>query len=236
MTSKRVVVLCGWMDGQLRLVNKYKSIYEQLGYESIVLLSLKSDFLKDEKLVHSLALPSLLEDTKTNVQFIPHMFSNGGCRSWYCFENHLQSNQVPYKVPAMIFDSAPYTPTFDAIEFTWHGAKFMQTWRDCIDMRFFLIKLGLYPYLTQTTNAFTLMWQRYFKAQANVPKLFLYSSKDTIISSENVEAAIQEAKSHGTIVEHINFEKSQHVAHFPYNPQLYTRTIHDFLDKHANQS
>ncbi|OQR98894.1 indole-diterpene biosynthesis protein PaxU [Achlya hypogyna] len=234
MTVKRIAVICGWMDAPSRPVTKYAQLYKRLGYDSVVLLSTKADFLKHEKLVHATTTLESV-DARTKVELIPHMLSNGGCRSWYCFEEHLRARQQPYSVPAMVFDSAPYSPRLGALAFTWRGAPFLPTLWDCVAMRAFMVALGSYPVLTNSTDAFTLMWQRFFREQASIPKLFLYSSADRVISAVDVEAAITEARNHGGVVEQLDFERSPHVAHLAYDPERYINVLGTFLTKHVSE-
>ncbi|EQC26849.1 hypothetical protein SDRG_15359 [Saprolegnia diclina VS20] len=144
MATKRVVVVCGWMGAKARPVAKYAELYKQLGYDAVVLLSSQGDFLTDGANVHPTAPTDLLPPTES-LELIPHMLSNGGCRSWYCFEDHLRGSQRPFHVPAMVFDSAPSRATTKSLLETWKGAGNLPSLGLSLGMRAFLVQLTLYP-------------------------------------------------------------------------------------------
>ena len=66
---------------------------------------------------------------------------------------------------------------------------------------------------------------------AAVPKLFLYSKGDNLVTSDEIERSIAKAKSLGTIVETHDFEESSHVSHFLNDSKTYERKVHHFLKR-----
>ncbi|OQR94869.1 hypothetical protein ACHHYP_00882 [Achlya hypogyna] len=235
MASKRVVVVCGWMGAGGRPVDKYAQIYRQLGFDAVVLVSSTWDFFKSERQVQAGAAKALLDMVRSSdVEIIPHMLSNGGCRSWYCLEDHLRTALGEVKVPAMIFDSAPSLGTEDAVNFTWWGARHLPSLAECAGVRASLSMLKWLPFCTSATDHFARHWDRFFGAQQVVPKLFFYSSSDTFVDADSVQAAIAAAKEGGATVEAVDFKQSTHVNHLTYDPITYSKTIASFLAKHVS--
>ncbi|KDO28456.1 hypothetical protein SPRG_06695 [Saprolegnia parasitica CBS 223.65] len=133
----------------------------------------------------------------------------------------------------MVFDSAPSRATTKALRETWKGAGNLPSLGLSLGMRAFLVQLTLYPYVTRTANVFGLHWQRFFVEQAHIPKLFLYSNADEIVSAECVQAAIEDATARGSDVASVNYGQSPHVSHLATDPVGYTQHLQAFLDKHV---
>ncbi|OQR98890.1 hypothetical protein ACHHYP_07603 [Achlya hypogyna] len=235
MVARRVVVVCGWMESAARPVDKYAQLYRKLGYDAVVLLSSQRDFLTSAANVHPKAAAALLPAVGDSYELIPHMLSNGGCRSWYCLENHLREAKRPFTVPAMIFDSSPSVASFGGFVWMWQGATLLPSRLQVLGTRAFLIALSLYPLVTRTTDVFTLHWQRFFLEQSSIPKLFLYSSSDKIVAATDVRAAMHEAASHGGVVEAVDFADSPHVSHYAADPSRYTQAVQTFLRKYLKK-
>ncbi|OQR98901.1 hypothetical protein ACHHYP_07602 [Achlya hypogyna] len=236
MATKRVVVVCGWLGAKSRPVSKYTELYGAMGYDTVVLLSGEADLLKPHRFVHANAVAQVFMPLKSSpddvLELIPHMLSNGGCRSWYSVENYLCAADVRYVVPAMVFDSAPSTNVWDSANYAWRATTELPTFLARLATRAMLIGMKWYPTVTRTQDSFEAHWDRYFRSQPHVPKLFLYSPSDNIVDPSHVRAAIACAKSHGGDVDVLEVPGAKHVSILTHAPELYATTVRNFLRKH----
>ncbi|CAK4352826.1 unnamed protein product [Aphanomyces euteiches] len=221
-----IVLVCGWMNASPRGVAKYAEMFQRLGYRTIVLESHVSHLFLPRSLIHRAAVQHpLLQATNEELLLVPHMISNGGCLSWTSVQDHLTAEGVRFKVPAMIFDSAPNSDlgfrsypssTTRALEALTGSIK------SPVER---LVVRGVYHPL-QVNFASTIV------RDAAVPKLFLYSKGDNLVTSDEVERSIAKAKSLGTAVETYDFEESNHVSHFIHDSKTYELKVHDFLKRY----
>ncbi|EQC26850.1 hypothetical protein SDRG_15360 [Saprolegnia diclina VS20] len=233
MTTKRVVVVCGWLNAKARPVAKYAELYKQLGYDAVVLLSGGADLLQPARFLHPNAVATVLAPLKQSptdtLELIPHMLSNGGCRSWFAVERSLRDANERYIVPAMVFDSAPSTNVKDAADFSWPATDALPTLRLRLATRLMLIGMKWYPTLSRSDDAFEEHWQRYLVDQAHVPKLFMFSPQDNIVSPAHIQAAIACAKDAGTRVVVEEFVQAKHVSLYAQAPQRYASVVASFF-------
>ncbi|KDO16791.1 hypothetical protein SPRG_17720 [Saprolegnia parasitica CBS 223.65] len=233
MTTKRVVVVCGWLGAKARPVAKYAELYQQLGCDTVVLLSGGADLLQPVRFLHRNAVATLLTPLKQSpadtLELIPHMLSNGGCRSWYAVERSLRDADERYTVPAMVFDSAPSTNVRDAADYAWPATDELPTLRMRFLTRLMLIGMKWYPTLSRSDDAFEQHWQRYLVDQAHVPKLFLFSPHDSVVSPTNIRAAIARAKDAGSRVVVEEFALAKHVSLYTHAPERYASVVASFF-------
>ncbi|KAF0744159.1 hypothetical protein Ae201684P_018779 [Aphanomyces euteiches] len=238
-----IVLVCGWMNASPRGVAKYAEMFQRLGYRTIVLESHVSHLFLPRSLIHRAAVQHpLLQATNEELLLVPHMISNGGCLSWTSVQDHLTAEGVRFKVPAMIFDSAPNSDlgfrsypssTTRALEALTGSIKspverlvvrgvYRCLWASVI------VRWAIFgkPDPLQVNFASTIV------RDAAVPKLFLYSKGDNLVTSDEVERSIAKAKSLGTAVETYDFEESNHVSHFIHDSKTYELKVHDFLKRY----
>jgi hypothetical protein len=221
------------MDGNPRAVKKYAQLYESLGFRVLILIATSSHFMGYPiSWVHSYTA-KLIRDKlngEEDTEWVVHMMSNGGCRSWYCFEKNYQT---PLKVKAMIFDSAP--SKFDPDREPPYHIFFP---RLNLVLRLVLINLVIKPsiyivkfasYFFNVSHPMLLHQQRFIEEQCHIPKLFLYSSKDKLVRSSDIMEVVVKARDSGTRVQSFDFVDSAHVAHFQKYATEYRKKIKQFL-------
>ncbi|KAG9401132.1 hypothetical protein AC1031_009887 [Aphanomyces cochlioides] len=163
--------------------------------------------------------------------------SNGGCYSWNCFQGHLDRAGMPYDVPSMVFDSClslPRDVRSIAVAFSILATK-NELLRP-VFAAFFLFVLSVASFVV--TDIFGIVgpvqsnYNRFFLRDAAIPKLFLYSKADPIVESNHIQEAMVHANELKTpVVEGVDFEKSDHVAHFTYAPQRYKQSVRAFVSQ-----
>ncbi|ETV95204.1 hypothetical protein H310_11461 [Aphanomyces invadans] len=239
--TKTVVLLCGWMGAKPRTVDKYAGIYRAMGFETFVLLSTPSDFFKSPNTVHrssfesfrswlSTVVPSSASDQ--SVAIVPHIFSNGGARSWVCFQHHLPNLGLNHTVPAMVLDSTPTKPR----EYASTDAAFTATIQNTIVRAVLTTLLGLCMRVFECIamslgrqHPIDVNYERIIEQGAGIPKLFLYSAADRIVPANQIEFAVATVKSLGTPAIAVDFETSGHVAHYTVDPERYVKSIREFV-------
>jgi pimeloyl-ACP methyl ester carboxylesterase len=232
-TAKKspIVALCGWMDGPMKPIQKYAAFFEQLGFRVIILRSQSSDIFLPTWYVQrwtSWRLGRLLK----NDEWIAHIMSNGGCRSWYCLQQHLGN----IKPNAMIFDSCPsyFDPDwkFPPIFFQNIQLTFVKIAVQFLQERIILPLYAHWFRIFPSTHAFSKHTQLFLREQRDIPKLFLYSSADKLIPVHAILQSITVAEEERNDFETKDFETSGHVLHFPCFPKEYIDIIAKFLRKY----
>ncbi|KAG9402713.1 Transmembrane protein 53 [Aphanomyces cochlioides] len=217
-------------------------MYNKLGYRTLMLPSHGLDFFLPERWVHMTAIRQVEQIVKDQnnapLEIIPHVLSNGGCRSWYCFENQLIHAGIPFRVASIVFDSCPSIPgPTSESPFTMMQLQQIPLLKLLVTERFMwrwiIFALHALLWLTGRKHPFTLHYLRYLIRDASIPKLFLYSSADELVGSADIQGAIQTARSMGSPFASVDFEVSKHVSHYRTNPALYMSTVQTFLSKHV---
>jgi hypothetical protein len=236
-----LVLICGWMNASRRGVIKYTELYDPLRFQTIVLESHVSHLFLSPSAIHASTAKDILKryPPSEELVIIPHMISNGGCITWVSLEKHLVESGVHFHVPGMIFDSAPNA--------TMHGGFTCARVLPALDY----LVAGIHSPVKRSFAkiafvagwiSVTLRWalskdplqrniDKLIIQDAKVPKLFLYSHSDRLVLSDQVEKAIEGCKSLGTDVESVDFQDSEHVAHFWRHPDRYRQSLTKFLDK-----
>ncbi|KAF0693996.1 Aste57867_15094 [Aphanomyces stellatus] len=237
-----VVLVCGWMGASARPVQKYEAMYKALGYHTFTILSHPSDFFRPTASVHKASLEAFHalvaslghdpQDAAAPLQLVVHAMSNGGCYSWYCFKAHLIRAGIAFSVPALVFDSAP--------QLAGNVSTTPAAFAAMVKQPFFQATL----YYVLYAVFFTLHWvatavgvrqpvdlvfEMVTTQDKAVPRLFLYSTADAMITRDQVETTIAAAKAHKVAVSAVNFQDSAHVAHYAKYPDVYVEAIKAFL-------
>ena len=241
-----LVVVCGWMKASRRGVQKYADMHT-LRYRTTTLESHIPDLFRSPASMHKGALHRIqsLHPTTDELVIIPHMISNGGCISWYALEDHLVKAGIPYRVPAMIFDSSPNTPAAWNPLYAAGGFQALDALTQDIapPVRRVLIKAALFCMWESAVlywrlnssmkNPFARNVERLIIRDAHIPKLFLYSSGDKLVTAQEIQVVIAQAKALGTPVEAKDFKDSDHVSHFHCHSDAYIDLVDTFLKKYT---
>ncbi|KAJ3304247.1 hypothetical protein HDV03_002984 [Kappamyces sp. JEL0829] len=243
MTSKTLVVVCGWMNGSRKTVLKYSQLYKELGLETLVLLSSTSHFLLYPlRWIHTkeaVELRAMLE-TQQITQIVVHIMSNGGATSWLALESKFPKGYLPVK--AMVFDSAPslFVPERNTRPspsiFYNHISLAPLRWVASILLPPVLYLSHYYFSFFPHQHRLSRNFHALVHVAKDVPKLFLYSADDKVVRSEDIKSAIESAKSLSTRVSSFDFGNSNHVAHFMRYPAVYRQNIIGFLSAEIGYS
>ena len=231
-SDKPLMVVCGFADGKIQFTQKYADLYQDMGFRVLILQSTFFDFLvKPKSWVHWSSYQATKDKIGSRVSF--HIMSNGGARSFCCFEDHFKSNFKPLEIELMIIDSCP---TLEAKTFP--GTKFFVSWLPNIVAKVldivlipFLMGSSLWSKVNPKSSVFYQQRQRLL-CDLKVPKLFLYSQADLVVPACDIEEAIDIARVNGSKVESVDFKDSLHVQHFRMHPNKYTASIKQFLIKY----
>ncbi|KAF0691513.1 Aste57867_17286 [Aphanomyces stellatus] len=239
-----LVLVCGWIAAKPRTVDKYAAVHQALGYETLTLLATPFEFFTPEASVHTKSFEAFKAwrqrfPADEPLHIVPHIFSNGGARTWYCFENHLVRAGMPFHVPGMIIDSAltkPYDHKTGPAAFaaSVKNPVLRQLLTGLLILVFFVLKWVLIA--CGQGSPIELHFQRFIERDTAIPKLFLYSTADKMIPASQVEYAIETAQALQTPVTAVNFEDSMHVAHLTKHPERYAQSVETFLAKVAPQT
>ncbi|KAF0686113.1 Aste57867_22078 [Aphanomyces stellatus] len=247
--STPLVLVCGWVAGSTRAVTKFTPIFHRLGYETAVVPSSISHLYFTPSQIHpdiaDTLRASAAASPNRDLVLIPHMLSNGGCISWQAIQHQLVRAGVRFHVPAMLFDSAPYSTSGFHTYSTAIG-KSLDTVVDSWQIKFPLVRVLLGGVLRLGWLSVVARWAavgapdpirrittHLIEHDAAVPKLFLYSDGDHFVSSAEVEGAIAQATALGTPVDTVKFAASPHVMHYVHAPAAYEAAVHAFLVKHV---
>jgi pimeloyl-ACP methyl ester carboxylesterase len=221
------------MDGPLKPVQKYAVLFHHSGFRVVILRSTSADFLLTPAwLVHRATFSKLKTMVTPEDVWISHLMSNGGCRSWYCLEKQFNQN---LNLKAMIFDSSPsfFDPDwkFPPLFFQDIKSPMVQAALSVM-MKLLMPIYELWNRSFPERHAFSKHTQRFIREQADVPKLFLYSTGDQVVPVHTILQSIKVARDCDNVIEVKDFEDSEHVAHYPRYSKEYTQIISSFLRKH----
>jgi hypothetical protein len=228
-SNSPIVVVCGWLNGSLKPVSKYAVLYATMGYRVLILLSKSYEWIfYPDSLLHLQTFNRIKSIINPNEQFIIHLMSNGGCRSWFCLEKHLKTKNINPLV--IVFDSCPsYLDLNSKLPNAFYTKNWLLNWAISLII---VIRVKFMMKYFPSTNIFTKSINRFVHELKHVPKLFLYSNGDKVISEIAIKKVVKEAKEAGSEVEEFNFGDSEHVAHLQKYPIEYQNIITIFLKKY----
>lgn len=236
--TRSLALLVGWAESRQKALSKFAAIYTKQG---IPCLSIACPITTmwftslGNKLTHSL-LTSLdhtipLDDHPINLAM--HVFSGGGTA---VFPRLLEELAKPYgllttkiRPKCVIFDSGPT----------------MFSYKSGTAAARLVYKQGGFNFLTysasrlvgSTVNLFIGSRKRSELITAldspllNMPQLYLYSTADSVCSSEWVERVMEEQREKGRTVESYSWQDSEHVRHLAEHPEQYEELVVRFLRK-----
>ena len=202
-----------------------------MGFRVLILQSTFFDFvIKPKSWVHWASFEAVKDKVDT-ASF--HIMSNGGARSFCCFEEHFRKQFKPLNVETLIIDSCP---TLEPKSFP--PLSFFVPWVPKLISK--ILDIILFPFvmlhhiwitMNPSSSIFYKQSNRILR-QLQVPKLFLYSQADVVVPAADIEKAIDIAKLNGSKVEAIDFNDSSHVQHLRMHPVLYKTSIAGFFSRY----
>ena len=235
--TRSLALLVGWAESRQRALSKFATIYTKQGIPCLTVACPVSTLWftsVGSKLVGNVV--TLLDvDTPSDdhIDLAVHIFSGGGSA---VFPGLLKEFAKPKGVlnkiqPSIfIFDSGPVKFSYESgmaaarLLYKQGGSNFFTYSASVLVGNIVNLFIGSRKQseLDTALNSQLL----------NVPQLYLYSTADSVCSSEWVEKVMAEQLEKGRIVESFNWEDSEHVRHLAEHPEKYEQLVVDFLKKH----
>ncbi|KAI9336342.1 hypothetical protein BDR26DRAFT_1008897 [Obelidium mucronatum] len=254
--SKKFVLLFGWLDAQVKYVEKYAQVYRSKGYTAIVTVCTshdwgivwnhKTQFEEFDSLIAYLNEHGLLEAYGSHhgpslfgqhPKLVIHSFSNGGMSKIQRLVTALHAKGQQLKRAHIILDSSPGRPTVAS----WSG--FMSA-----SVQNPILKSIAYScaYSVATLGSVVFDFKKYPISQGvpyivseknengNIrgPRLFLYSEADNVVQFTDVKDHVETTRAEGIVVEEKMFTTSAHVKHAVDFKEEYLNVVDAFLGKH----
>lgn len=242
--SLPIVIIFGWMGGEIRYVKKYADLYE--GHLVVIVTGDTSDFIRaaaaagfqhvDNTLRPLMKLLTAEGCFAGSRRCFLHAFSNGGCLRLWGLQRTLYSSKAKrLDVIGICIDSAPTGSgqkklTDGVTAFTasirspfWRSVARPFVAACLIFLTFITTLLGVTPWHVKTKDA--LMYDK------EAPKLFIFSKVDKLVNWQGIESVIEELKTRGHVVEKILFDDSEHVKHLIKHPSEYAEAVKRLLSR-----
>ncbi|KAI9068373.1 DUF829-domain-containing protein [Trametes sanguinea] len=250
--SPTLILIFGWLGAKKPTLQKYSDAYRGL-YPSSAQLVVNADTLRFWKLpsVRDRAMEPVVNKVAEYLsitkeghapRILLHVMSNGGVCSLVDLASAMRRRglQAPAGTKcAIVFDSAPAPVTFSIMNRAFTAAirstlkkylamAILSTVYLCtrlIQILFRRPKAMDYEMAALNDPAF-LPW-----TSKRTPRLYLYSSGDTIVPAPGVEQHMNQARSVGFPVHSAHFGKSAHVSHARNDPEKYWNSIKSFWEE-----
>jgi hypothetical protein len=243
-SSLPIVIIFGWMGGDIRYVKKYADLYD--GHMVVIVCGGSLDFIRPAAsfgyrfsdgtllpLTKLLASEGCFAGQSSRRCFI-HLFSNGGCLRLWSLQQSLYSQKGRrLDVKGMVIDSAPtggeQPRLTDGVTAFTAGIK--NPLLRSLARPFFAIALVTLTLITRLLGITP--W--HLKARDTLiydkaPKLFVYSKMDKMVNYRGIDRVIEEVKAKGHSVEKLFFEDSEHVKHLLKYPKEYSDAVKRLLE------
>ncbi|TFK88746.1 DUF829-domain-containing protein [Polyporus arcularius HHB13444] len=247
-----VVIIFGWLGAKMATLRKYADTYQRL-FPSSAQVIVAADTLrywKPASAREQAVLPALKRLQELNVlsdsntpgdppRILLHVMSNGGLMSSVDLATAIRKRNLrapPGAKCALILDSTPAPPTLVlAIR------AFTAGTRSLVKKALLSLTLSVVYFLTWMFRTLTRRPEAIAQGMAalnqpdflpftslRTPRLYLYSSGDTIVPAEAVEEHAARARMAGFPVQMVNFGKSGHVSHARDYPEKYWEGVRTF--------
>lgn len=248
---QRLIVLLGWGGALQKHLSRVKAFYLSEGFVVASYISPMSCFLQgglNEQDVVELAdtivreLPLVARKT-----FHVHLYSNNGTVVWGALMLALKESSPDVFVALMgvVLDSAPrvgpsqpwlvkqaFAMTFPCISIMLKRNQYMHpVWTPTLFFYFVYKMLWLRLKPAARRFGFSYIWEAVlFGMPTTTRQLYIYSTKDHLISSAAVEDFISRQKKRGVPVTAQVFHDTPHVQHFLRKETEYKEAVLRFLD------
>ncbi|KAG1739107.1 uncharacterized protein EDB91DRAFT_1284911 [Suillus paluster] len=253
-TSPNVILIFGWMGGQLRHLQHYTRAYAKLyPNASQIIVQCNSDLFWTTNRARKRSLKPVIDalealhclpsssSPQRSPRILTHAFSNGGCLQMTLLGHMLQQKYGSTSLPesftsALILDSCPAVGNLESIK----RAVCTVVQNPIVRLIVlaivhtkhsvcFGLSLLFDKRMIMLENLQIEMWNPRILSWMGLhtPRLYLFSPKDKLVSWQEVMRHAETAKERGMVVCCELFEKSEHVAHARVEPKRYWTAVQE---------
>lgn len=234
-----VALLVGWMASRNKVIEKYSTIYTQLGIPCVALAPNEQNvlFTSSGNKLCGAALETLeeMEKTRTNkrlpLSLIIHMFSGAGyamfpkfLETWSQSDSILKTSVVP---KCFIMDSGPTEFSIkagvEAANLTYKQGGF--NWVTYLIAN----AMGISTTILIGNQKRSLLRSALESDVLDIPQLYLHSETDTVATCEWVDKIMEGQRQRGRRVSSHCWEDTEHLKLYLEHKDEYTHHIHAFL-------
>ncbi|XP_061197630.1 transmembrane protein 53-like [Saccostrea echinata] len=244
-SKEPVIILIGWAGCKPKHLTKYCKIYEKRCITIQYIPPTDVSYVKP-KLMTNLAKKVLDLIKDFNLEANPiffHIFSNNGSFMYTEITKLLTSPGNKYRnlqVKGTIIDSAPGKRRVMRAAWAFaiaSGQRGLARYIAYIGMMFYLVILRVYLFFLMLFSGDNSanpnhVYNDIKEDKTRWPQLFIFSDADKVIPASDItEIAEYRRDRFGVTVDTLQFEDTDHVAHFKDHPEAYTLKCNTFLDK-----
>lgn len=235
-----VVFLLGWGGCQDHHLAKYSSLYEERGCITVRYTVPIQYLIQDRSKIEPIAcrLVSLLEEMclQENPVFI-HSFSNNGATVYQFIREEMKKRpQVNIQLQGVIFDSGPgqrrISSLFRAVHSMTPGPSLLRIATSLWTI-FLVFLFNIYHFIQSWVVGGAApapwCWDYVMQEEVTTPTLFLYSTSDKIVNSEDIEEIAVAKEKAGREVMKVCYEDTEHVAHLRLHRESYVNALVQFI-------
>jgi len=255
-----IVVVCGWLNGTTRPLQKYSDMYLTfVSYRVITFESKSTHFIRATGILFGKhPYKDEFEKVKhffSQQQVIVHVMCNGGCATWGLLHNYIKASHIDLNISSIVFDSCPsvYNPDRPidlSILYAHLPFGFKKLFWICL-----LVPLAwlmtFYFRKHPEKHFFSHIRRILIEQTSTIPKLFIYSQSDILVRYTDIQSIIAFARQisiesnnsnqssitakSGTraVIQEVDFVDSKHVAHLMAYPEKYKNIIKSFIESHV---
>ncbi|KAJ3127105.1 hypothetical protein HK098_006802 [Nowakowskiella sp. JEL0407] len=256
-SSTNVLIFNGWTSSKLKYLQKYAPLYREKNYlifyvESPSQVFWSTDPKEKTNLHHFDSAIRFLKDNAIDVfsksgraHVIIHNFSNGGVNQLWKLYLNLEENSLDFNVKGLIFDSAPgysgsnnLSTLHPFIRAAMIGPSKSGTWdywyRDVAAYITASIVVPMYAMfnILGIRNLFHSNEDAMYSPRfAKLPRLFMYTRVDLLVTSKDVEIHIKKCKDMGVDVDVEVWQDAAHVKLLVSDTEKYSKCVDQFVKK-----
>lgn len=230
--SVPLVIMLSWMGANQRSLAKYKSFYESMGYEVLVMLNgMKTAIFPPASKKQADTIAQVISAQPSDRPVFVHAFSIG-TGIYGLFLDSLKHDMqrlesVKQKVVGVVFDSGP-APIFPR-----DVAKGLHTVCPLVSKAIWEAATSAFFFVTQARKSFGQAENALRKFQMPSPQLYFYSLDDKVIPGIHhaIEEFVEKNKQKGIEVYRTFWEKSVHATHLKVHPEEYMANLEKFVKR-----
>ena len=213
------ILIVGWFNSNVKHLNKYKAMYQKLGYENINLYT----YPLKTAVTHKGWIDIHNDKTNHNLNYdLVHSLSGGSLLYYNLCNLNLKNSMI-------IYDSAPMFATpmcvSNYIVESYNQPKFFIPMYQSIVNNYWKIEKQILPNKDEYNYIFNKQNYNNIIFDDNKDTLILNDKSDKIVLHEEIDKNTENLQN----VRKVYIENSEHVQHLRYASEQYISTINEFL-------